>query len=315
MEFGFAVPTRGPVAAPEAIAALVTRGEELGFAFVAVSDHVVIPRSISSRYPYNETGEFGGGGECLEQLALLSFVAGHTSRVRLLTSVMVLPHREPILAAKMLATIDVLSQGRLIVGCGVGWMEEEFEVLGAPPYGERGAVGNEYIRAFKELWTSEAPTFEGSHVRFSDVAFAPKPVQKPHPPIWVGGESPAALRRAALLGDGWYPIGNNPRYPVGTPKQLADAISRLRGYAEEAGRDFSEITVAYSATWVDPRGAKAHAGDERPMFSGSYRQVADDIRTFEELGVRHMRVGLEGPTLDETLGRMETFAGEVMPLV
>ena len=172
MKYGFGVPTRGPLANPESIVALARKGEELGFGFISVSDHIVIPRDINSRYPYSESGEFVGGadGECLEQLTLLTYLAANTETVRLLTSVMVLPHRPPVLTAKILATIDVLSGGRLIVGCGVGWMREEFEALGAPPFDERGAVGSDYIRAFKELWTSDNPSFESSYASFSDIA-------------------------------------------------------------------------------------------------------------------------------------------------
>ena len=184
MEYGFGMPSRGPLATPDAIATLARAAEEMGFGVIGVSDHIVIPRDIQSTYPYTESGTYSGSGECMEQLSLLSFLAGQTSTVRLLTSGMVLPHRSPMLAAKMLTTIDVLSQGRLIVGCGVGWMKEEFEALGAPPHRERGAVGEEYIRAFKELWTSDNPSFQGKYVRFSGVRFEPKPVQKPHPPIW-----------------------------------------------------------------------------------------------------------------------------------
>ena len=162
MEFGFGIPTRGPLATPDSMAKLAKAGEEMGFEIASVSDHIVIPRSIASRYPYNESGEFAGGpaGECLEQLTTLSFLAGQTSSIKLLTSVMVLPHRSPVLTAKILASIDVLSQGRLIVGCGVGWMREEFEAIGAPDFDERGAVGDEYIRAFKKRWTSDNPRFE-----------------------------------------------------------------------------------------------------------------------------------------------------------
>ena len=129
MEFGFGLPTRGPMAAPQSLATLARTGEELGFAIISVSDHVIIPKAINSTYPYNESGTFAGSpsGECLEQLSLLSFLVGVTSSAKLLTSVMVLPHRPPVLTAKMLATIDVLSNGRLIIGCGVGWMREEFE--------------------------------------------------------------------------------------------------------------------------------------------------------------------------------------------
>ena len=315
MEYGFNVPTGGPLATPESIAALARRGEELGFALIGVSDHIVMPRTIGSRYPYNESGEMGGSGEFLDQLTVMSFLAAHTSTARLLTSVMVLPHRSPVLAAKMLASIDVLSQGRLVVGAGVGWMKEEFEAIGAPPYEERGAVGEEYIRAFKELWTSEDPSFEGRYVRFSDLTFSPKPIQKPHPPIWIGGESPPALRRVALLGDAWYPIGTNPRYPVGTPPQLSESLARIRRYAEDVGRDPSEIDVAYSAAWFDDPAANMRPTGERPYFTGPAEQVAADIRAFEEMGVRHLMVGFQRPTLPETTERMERFMTEVASLV
>ena len=317
MEYGFGVPTSGPMATPDSLGTLVRRGEEMGFGIINVSDHVVIPRSISSRYPYTEGGEFAGRqpGECLEQLTTLSFIAGQTTKARLLTSVMVLPHRSPVLTAKILASIDVLSNGRLTVGCGVGWMREEFEAIGAPPYDERGAVGDEYIRAFKELWTSDNPTFNGKYCSFSDISFLPKPVHKPHPPIWIGGESPPALRRAARLGDAWYPIGSNPRYPVGTADQLAEYLSRLRRYAEDAGRDPSKISVAYSGGWYNDQEAQYLPGGERRTFTGAPAQIADDIKRFEELGVSALMLGFPGGrTLDEAMARMERFATEVKPL-
>ena len=142
----------------------------------------------------------------------MAFVAGKTSRLRLVTSVTVVPHRPAVLQAKMLATIDVLSNGRLTFGIGAGWMKEEFQALGVPPFPERGAVTDEYLDAFRELWTKDDPRFEGRHVKFADILFEPKPVQKPHPPIWVGGESGPALRRTARIGDAWYPIGTNPQH-------------------------------------------------------------------------------------------------------
>src|SRR6266536_2098491 len=215
MEFGFGLPTRGPMATPQSLATLARKGEELGFAIISVSDHIIIPKAIASTYPYNESGTFAGSptGECLEQLSLLSFLVGVTSSAKLLTSVMVLPHRPPVLTAKMLATVDVLSNGRLIVGCGVGWMREEFEAIGAPSYDERGSVGDEYIRAFKELWTSDNPAFEGKYCRFANA---------------------------------WYPIGTTPRFPVGTPTQFAAYVARVKRYATEAGRDPSALDFAYS---------------------------------------------------------------------
>jgi probable F420-dependent oxidoreductase len=316
MEFGFGLPTRGPMATPQSLATLARTGEELGFATISVSDHIIIPKTIDSTYPYNESGTFAGSptGECLEQLSLLSYLVGVTSSAKLLTSVMVLPHRPPVLTAKMLATIDVLSNGRLIVGCGVGWMREEFEAIGAPSYEARGSVGDEYIRAFKELWTSDNPSFEGKYCRFANVAFAPKPVQKPHPPIWTGGESPAALRRAGRLANVWYPIGSNPRFPVATPGQFADYAAKVKRYAQDAGRDPSSLGFAYSANWFNDQQASALPDGQRRPLTGTPQQIADDIKHYEDLGVRHMMVNLQGETQAQTLERMQRFADRIMPL-
>jgi probable F420-dependent oxidoreductase len=304
------------MATQQSLATLARTGEELGFGIITVSDHIIIPKTIDSTYPYNESGTFAGSpsGECLEQLSLLSFLVGVTSSAKLLTSVMVLPHRPPVLTAKMLATVDVLSNGRLIVGCGVGWMREEFEAIGAPSYDERGSVGDEYIHAFKELWTSDNPAFEGKYCRFANVAFAPKPVQKPHPPIWTGGESPAALRRAGRLANAWYPIGSNPRFPVGTPAQFAAYAARVKRYATEAGRDSSSLDFAYSANWYNDQQAQMLPDGQRRPLTGTPQQIADDIKRYEELGVRHMMVNLQGETQTQTLERMQRFADRIMPL-
>ena len=317
MDYGLGLPTRGPLAKPEAIIALAQRSEELGFRYLGVSDHIVIPKDISSRYPYSKTGEFSTSqpGDCLEQLTLLSFLASLTSTARLLTSVMVLPHRNPVHVAKVLASIDVLSKGRLTLGCGVGWMREEFEAIGAPPYDDRGAVGDEYIRAFKELWTSDNPSFAGKYCRFSDVVFLPKPVQKPHPPIWVGGESPRALRRVAQLGDGWYPIGSNPRFPLQTVAQYSQAVDRLRRYTSECGRDPSKLVLAYSAGWYNEGEARHLADGQRQSFTGTFKEIAGDIRAFREVGVGHLILNFQSNTLDETLERMDNFAKQIIPAV
>jgi probable F420-dependent oxidoreductase len=325
MEIGFFLPTRGPLATPEGVRSLARRGEDLGFDIIGVPDHVVIPTRIAPHYPYSDTGDFpgGGAGDCLDQLALLGFLAGQTSKVRLLTSIMVVPHRPAVLAAKMLATVDVLSGGRVTVGCGAGWMREEFEAIGAPPFDERGAVVDEYIRAFRELWTTPAPAFDGSYVRFSHISFLPQPVQKPHPPIWIGGESAPAMRRAARLGDGWYPIGSNPRYPLDTLERYRDALARLRQYAEQSDRDPAEITLAYCALrWSGSGyGADAAAGDAatsdggRRLLSGAPEQVAGDIDALQDLGVRHLVLNFQSAEPTQTLERMEWFAGDVRPLV
>jgi probable F420-dependent oxidoreductase len=302
MKFGISIPTWGPMASPEPMEALARRADELGFGFLSVADHIVLPKQVSSRYPYSETGEYTGDGYFMDQLTVLGFLAAHTSRIRLVTSVMVLPYRNPIHTAKMLSTIDVLSQGRLTVGCGVGWMREEFEVLNSPPFEERGVVGDEYIEAFRELWTNEEAVYEGKHVKFSDMHFNPKPVQKPYPPIWVGGESAPAMRRAARLGDGWFPIASNPRHPLATVEQLSAALTRLRRYAEKVDRDPDEIDIAYNSSGLTD-------------WQTSPEKAAEQIRAFQDLGVRHISSSVGGATLNERTEQMEQFAAEVMPLV
>jgi probable F420-dependent oxidoreductase len=318
MKYGFTLPGRGPLATPDNLAAIVTRGEELGYHFVLFGDHIVVPRQIASPYPYTETGEFPGSasGEAMEQLTVLSFLAGQTRTIRLVTSVIIVPHRNPLVAAKALATLDVLSKGRLVVGVGVGWMREEFEALGLPPFDERGAVTDEYIRAFKELWTSDDPHFEGKYCRFSNISFLPKPVQKPHPPIWVGGESRRALRRTAELGNGWYPISANPQFPLGEPEQLAARLQRLAALAKEAGRDPAEIDVIYRTSnyqLLKEGGTPSSSAGGRRPFVGNADEIAADIRRYTAMGVGALVLDLArlSRNLDDMLQHMEALASQV----
>ena len=324
MKYGFTLPGRGPLATPETLGRIARTGEELGYDALFTGDHILVPRNIASPYPYTEGGEFPGSpsGESMEQLTLLAFLAGQTSRIRLVTSVIIVPHRNPLVAAKALATLDVLSGGRLVVGVGVGWMREEFEALNLPPFEERGAVTDEYIRAFKELWTSDDPHFEGKYVSFDNISFLPKPVQKPHPPIWVGGESRPALRRTAELADGWYPLGSNPTFPMGTPEQLATGLERLATYARRFGRDPSEIETIYRTHQFELTESAAPStgsgqADDRLPFVGNAEQMASDIRAYQEMGVGSLVLDFLRQTedLDVMLGRMERFAKEVWPLV
>ncbi|MGH8072300.1 MAG: LLM class F420-dependent oxidoreductase [Candidatus Entotheonellia bacterium] len=318
MKYGLTLPGRGPLATPDNLAAIARRGEELGYHFVLFGDHIVVPKRIASPYPYTETGEFPGSasGVAMEQLTVLAFLAGQTQSIRLATSVIIVPHRNPLVAAKALATLDVLSKGRLIVGVGVGWMREEFEALGLPPFEERGAVTDEYIRAFKELWTSDEPSFEGKYCRFSNLSFLPKPVQKPHPPIWVGGESRRALRRTAELGNGWYPISANPQFPLGDPEQLAARLQRLAALAKEAGRDPAEIDVIYRTPdyqLLDKDNRPSSSVGVRRPFVGNADEIAADIRRYEAMGVGSLVLNLErlSRNLDDMLQHMEALATQV----
>ena len=315
MQFGFYLPNSGEGAAPDALASIARRGDELGFFCMVAPDHILQPRQVDSVYPYSVTGSIlaggnSGQGEWPEQITSLAFLAGVTQRIRLVTSVMIVPYRNPLLTAKMLATLDVLSKGRLIVGAGVGWMEEEFRLLDAPPFAERGAVTDEYLQAFIELWTQEAPSFAGHYVQFDDILFLPKPAQRPHPPIWIGGQSRRALRRAARLGQAWHPVGAIPAAPL-EPEELADNRRRLRGYAEQAGRDPAAIEVAMKAPMYD---ASADSnGAPRRRFSGPNEAVLSDIHDYANAGATHLIFDFRSPHLNETLERMARFAEEIMP--
>jgi probable F420-dependent oxidoreductase len=306
MRYGFYLPTRGACATADALETIVQRGEALGFHSVMIADHVVFPATIASRYPYTVSGEFPGGGDALEQLALMAFVAGRTRRLRLVTSVMILPYRNPVLTAKMLATIDVLSRGRVTVGVGVGWLREEFEALDAPDFDRRGAASDEYLQVFKTLWTRSPASFAGQFYRFEALRCLPRPLQKPHPPIWIGGHSGPALRRVARHGDGWHPVGANPAVPL-RPAELRASLDRLFRLTEAEGRDPSALTISFKAPVYDVS-ATTLGGAERRPFSGTPQQVADDIGAYEKLGVSELVFDFRSEHLAETLDRMERFA-------
>jgi len=305
MRYGFYLPTRGDTATPEALETLVQLGESLGFSSVMIADHLVFPVSITSRYPYTVSGDFPGKGDVLDQLALMTFVAAKTKRLRLVTSVMIVPYRNPVLTAKALATIDVLSKGRVTIGVGVGWMREEFEALGAPEFERRGAVTDEYIRIFKTLWTQSPASFAGEFYRFDALHCRPQPVQKPHPPIWVGGHSKAALRRAARLGDGWHPVGANAAVPL-PPSELRVLLDELYRLTEAEGRDPRSLTISYKAPVYDLTPRQLSGAQRRP-FSGGPTQIAEDIAAFARLGVSEIVFDFRSESLTESLERMESF--------
>ena len=312
MEYGFYLPNSGAGAEPDALADIAKLGDRLGFYCMVMPDHILQPNQVNSTYPYSLTGDIlaagqSGDGEWPEQITTLAYLAGVTERIRLVTSVMIIPYRNPILTAKMLSTLDMLSKGRLILGAGVGWMKEEFELLNTEPFAERGAVTNEYLRAFIELWTNDNPKFEGKYVNFSDITFLPKPVQKPYPPIWIGGQSKPAIRRAAQIGDCWHPVGAIPAAPL-EPEELAENLVLLHQYAEKAGRDPATIQVSVKAPLYD-------AGDSsgpRRRFSGSPDEVRQDVQTYADVGVTHLIFDFRTADPHRTEDRMARFAEEVM---
>ena len=312
MEYGFYLPNSGAGAEPDALANIAKQGDRFGFYCMVMPDHILQPNQVDSTYPYSLTGDIlaagqSGDGEWPEQITTLAYLAGVTERIRLVTSVMIIPYRNPILTAKMLSTLDMLSKGRLILGAGVGWMEEEFELLDAPPFAERGAVTNEYLEAFIELWTKDDPKFEGKYVNFSNITFLPKPVQKPYPPIWIGGQSKPAIRRAARLGDAWHPVGAIPATPL-EPEELAENLVLLRDYAEKAGRDPSKIQVSVKAPLYD----SGDSSGPRRRFTGSADAVRQDVQTYSDVGVTHLIFDFRTTDPHQTEDRMAQFAEEVM---
>ena len=314
MEYGFYLPSGGPAAQPDALAGIAKKGDDLGFFCMVMPDHVVQPKDVESQYPYSLTGDLHKAHgsavvERLEQVTTLAFLAGITERIKLVTSVMIIPYRNPILTAKMLSTLDMLSKGRLILGAGVGWMEEEFELLDTPPFAERGAVTDEYLQAFIELWTKEDPKFEGKYVNFSDIIFLPKPVQRPYPPIWIGGQSKPAIRRAARLGNCWHPVGAIPAAPL-EPEELAENLVLLHQYAERAGRDPSQIQVSVKAPLYD----SGNSGGPRRRFTGSPDEVRQDVQTYADVGVTHLIFDFRTSDPKHTEDRMAQFSEEVMAI-
>lgn len=318
MRLGINTGARGTMSTREAYMTVAEAGETLGFDFLSVSDHVVVPSQIGSTYPYSEGGTWETkteDGYSLEQLATLCFLAGCTKKLDLLTSVMVVPHRPAMLTAKILATADQLSNGRIILGVGAGWLREEFEALQTDPYEERGKVTDEYIRAFKELWSNDLPSFSGDYTNFDNILFAPKPVKR-HIPVWVGGESNPALRRTAKLGDAWYPGSRNPKHRLDTPERLKDGIKRLTEMAAKHGRDPSEIDLAYVVLSPLDWTAQPSPGDagERRLMTGTPEEIASDVRGFRDAGVKHFNMSFGG-SLSEMTDTMQKFMEDVMPLV
>src|SRR3989454_7738180 len=294
MDLGCHLPNQGPLATREALATFARAADERGVASLWVSDHVIFPRTATGsspggRFPHPPDKPY------LEPVITLTAAAMCTTRARLGASVFILGHRHPVVMAKMLTSIDALSQGRLIVGVGVGWWKEELEILGAP-FHQRGRQADEALRVFKALWTSDSPKFDGEFFRFRDVGFAPKPVQKPHPPIWVGGASPAAFRRVVTLGDGWH----------ASPRSMAefrDGLGQLRKAADAHGRSWETIEISM----------RFGLSDE--LLAQGQQVVIDQLCEYKRLGVRHALVEFRRPELARMLELLGLVAENVRPAV
>lgn len=294
------------------------QAEEIGFHAVWIADHVVFPDASEVEHPLKYNSNTGRENDnvddvhnvrsddpVFEALSTMSYLAGITERVKIGVGVLVIPYRNPVLAAKMLATIDVLSGGRVILTGGVGWLKEAFTALGAD-YDNRGEVTNEYLELMRTIWTDPQPRFEGSTYQLEPgLRFHPMPIQKPHIPIWIGGVSKPALRRAANQGTGWLGVYQTPEDTAQMHQQLTDLL-------RERDRDPADFTFAHRLRFqvVD------EVGDIDQPCIGSPRKIADSIRRYHDLGVEHLLLAAPpGPTTAALLEQADRFANDVKPLI
>jgi probable F420-dependent oxidoreductase len=313
MQIGFNLPNSGPMAEPATMARVARLGEELGFDYVTLTDHIALPDTSVPGYPYSESGAFYSPdpGRRFELLTATAWVAAKTEHIRLVLAVLVVPHRPAVLAAKMLSTLDVLSGGRLTVGVGAGWLQAEFDAVVTTPFAERGAVTDAYLDAFRQLWTEDKPRIENKYVRYDGLVMEPKPVQKPHPPIWVGGESGPSMRRAARVGDAWYPIGSNNTHLLDTLPRLEAGIAKLRRLTEAAGRDPAKIGVVYRVKRHGHEAPPASDGNRR-LFTNGIANVIADIKALRAIGVTGLDFDFEGRDPEKSMAEMRRFRAEVM---
>lgn len=292
MRYGVAIPQAGRFVDAEVQRRIAAGVEQLGFDSLWVSDHIVVPE-----------GERYIPEVIHEPLALLAWLASATTSVTLGTSVLILPYRDPVFTAKSLASVDVLSGGRVVLGVGAGWLEKEFEALSAP-FEERGAVTDEYLRVIRNLWETETSNFSGRWKHYEDMRLFPKrhPERQSPIPIVVGGNGPPSIRRAAELGDGWHPINQ-------APDQLAESVGRYHAACERFGRRPGPVILRHM-----PGGRTAADGDRQPL-SGDAEAQAADLRAYGAAGLDELMLSPRVRSAEELLDQLGTFMTEVVPLV
>lgn len=310
MRIGMQPANSGPQATPALLSETAELADRLGFDSVLITDHVVLPVEYTSPYPYHPSGRMAVGADAdyFEPLSLIGYLAGRTRRIRLGTSVLIGPYRNPVVTAKYLACLDVLSGGRLVIGLGVGWFAEEFAAVAAPPFGERGAVTDEVIRVFHTIWRDHPASFHGRYFRFDPVGAMPKPAQPGGIPILIGGNSRPAVRRAVRLGDGWQPFKL-------TPDELGPYLAYLREQAKTAGRDPSSLAISLrlglrlSAAPTERRAAE----EPWKTLVGTPDQVVDDLAVYHKLGVDETVFDFRTCSPDETRETLHLAADTLIP--
>jgi len=307
MRIGVSLPNVGIDHGKETLLPVAEAAERLGFDSVWAAHHVVLPYERESRYPYQRSGTevaMTPGMQWLDPIVTLSAIAAVSERVRLGTSVFVLPYRDPVTLAAELAALDVLSEGRLVLGVGVGWMREEFEAIGIPA-AERGARTDEHLQVMKTLWSEDPASFEGRFTRFENVVLATTPRTEGGPPIWIGGNTDAALRRALRFGSGWH------GFEV-FPEEIADLRERLGRLAVEGGRDPTELELSVARGLMPPGREQESIIPDRRMLGGSAGSVVDELGRYADEGVELVliQVSLLPPLVPDAL---EWVAAEVLP--
>ncbi len=304
MRYGFALPKTADGGELLRFARAV---EELGFESVWTGDHIVLPTEETDQYPYTPDGRFVARPDDpqLDAFIVLAYIASATERIDIGTTVAIVPYRNPVVQAKMFATLDVLTGGRAVCGVGVGWLEKEFDALAAS-YKDRGAVTDEYLQIFRTLWLDREPEFRGEHYDFGGVYFAPKPVRGGHIPIWVGGHTRRAIRRAVKYGDAWHPTRQ-------TPEFVARNLPYLRDYAESAGRDPAEITVSLKRTlhFTDLGLEEGDSNRSNGALIASTGEVIEDVQACREIGIEQLTFDFRTPGADDCIRTMERFADAV----
>ena len=297
MEFGICIPHYGKVIDVRKIIENVQYAEKMGFDSVWVTDHIIVPTTMDLIYR----------DHMLEPVTVLSHVAGLVPRVKLGTSVLILPYRHPVVLAKMLATIDQLSGGRLIVGVGGGWMTEEFAALGTP-YAERGQVSDECLRVMRATWTQEAVSFSGQYTSFQEMKVSPLPAQQPLP-IWVGGVSPRARRRAAEFGDGWHATNL-------TPEAMADGVHHLKQLWTKHERAGDPVISVRMPLFIEGVSQEVLAYAPRPgrdLLRGDIDTITTRLQAYQKAGTQHCVFELSLHSFESSARTMETFMARIKP--
>jgi len=308
--FGLDVGIYGRLATRDHILELATLAESSGLESLWVADHVIFPVTLTSPYPYSTTGAFPidmTQEPLLEPLATMGVLVGATQRVKIGTAVLVMPYRHPVLLARMLVTLDVLSGGRTLLGAGVGWLAEEFTALDARPFAARGRVTDECIEIVKCICQGGKVTFQGEHYQLDPVVSSPGSVQRPHPPILLGGTSNAALRRTARLGDGWLSTGLR-------PERLRARLSTLQTLCEAQGRRLADLSLSHKL-FINVGEAKIGADGSRDAGTGSQADIVDDLRRLVDLGYSRIIVRYRGSDAEEQRTQLRIFITNIIPKV